>query len=48
MLTEAKITKIFRITNNFCKVFDAQMGKYTIKTVLDVNITMIPLYPRPK
>lgn len=48
MLTEAKITKIFCIANNFYKVFDAHMGKYTIKTVLDVNITMIPPYPRPK
>lgn len=32
MLTEAKITKIFCIANNFYKVFDAQMAKYTVKS----------------
>ncbi len=32
MLTEAKITKIFCIANDFCKVFDAQMAKYTVKS----------------
>ena len=31
MITENKITGIFCIADDFCKVFDAQMEKYTIK-----------------
>ena len=30
MITEDKVTEIFCITDDFCKVFDAQMEKYTI------------------
>ena len=30
MMTEDKVTEIFCITDDFCKVFDAQMEKYTI------------------
>ena len=32
MITEDKVTEIFYIADNFCKVFDAQMEKYTIKS----------------
>ena len=31
MITEDKVTEIFCIVDDFCKVFDAQMAKYTIK-----------------
>lgn len=31
MLTEDKVTEIFCMADDFCKVFDAQMEKYTIK-----------------
>ena len=30
MITEDKITKVFCIANDYCKVFDAQMAKYSI------------------
>lgn len=29
MITEDKITKVFCIANDYCKVFDAQMAKYS-------------------
>ena len=32
IITEDKVTEIFCIADDFCKVFDAQMGKYTIKS----------------
>ena len=32
MITEDKITEIYCIADDFCKVFDAQMKKYTIQT----------------
>ena len=32
MITEDKVTEIFCIADDFCKVFDAQMAKYTFKT----------------
>ena len=31
MITEDKVTEIFCIADDFCKVFDAQMAKYTFK-----------------
>ena len=31
MITKDKITEIFCIADDFCKVFDAQMAKYTFK-----------------
>ena len=31
MITEDKVTEIFCIADYFCKVFDAQMEKYTFK-----------------
>ena len=31
MITEDKDTEIFCIADDFCKVFDAQMAKYTFK-----------------
>lgn len=34
MITEDKVTEIFCIVDDFCKVFDAQMEKYTIKNNL--------------
>lgn len=32
MITEDKVTDFFCITNDFYKVFDAQMAKYTFKS----------------
>ena len=34
MITEDKVSEIFCIADDFCKVFDAQMEKYTIKSNL--------------
>ena len=31
MITEEKVTEIFCIADDFCKVFDAQMAKYSFK-----------------
>ena len=31
MISEDKVTEIFYIADDFCKVFDAQMAKYTFK-----------------
>ena len=31
LITENKVTEIFCIADDFCKVFDAQMAKYTFK-----------------
>ncbi len=31
MITEDKITDFFCMADDFCKVFDAQMKKYTIQ-----------------
>ncbi len=31
MITEDKITEFFCMADDFCKVFDAQMKKYTIQ-----------------
>ena len=33
MITEDKVTEIFCIADDFCKVFDAQMAKYTFYRV---------------
>ena len=33
MITEDKVTAIFCVADDFCKVFDAQMAKYTFKAV---------------
>ena len=30
MITENKVTEIFCMADEFCKVFDAQMAKYTV------------------
>lgn len=32
MLSENKVTEIFCIIDDFCKVFDAQMEQYTLKS----------------
>ena len=32
MITEGKITELFCIADDFCKVFDAMMEKYTLKS----------------
>ena len=31
MITEDKVIEIFCIADDFCKVFDAQMAKHTLK-----------------
>ena len=41
MFTEDKVTEIFCIADDFCKVFDAQMGKYTIKSNMKGSIMKI-------
>ena len=41
MITEDKVTEIFCIADDFCKVFDAQMGKYTIKSNMKGSIMKI-------
>ena len=49
MITEDKITEFFCIADDFCKVFDAQMAKYTFKAALkNVNITVIAGCQRQK
>ena len=42
IITEDKVTEIFCIADDFCKVFDAQMGKYTIKSNMKDSIMKIP------
>lgn len=37
MFTEDKITEIFCICDDFCKVFDAQMAKYTFSDDEKIN-----------
>ena len=32
MITEDKVTDFFCIADDFCKVFDAQMAKYSFKS----------------
>ena len=41
MITEDKVTEIFCIADDFCKVFDVQMGKYTIKSNMKDSIMRI-------
>lgn len=36
MITEGKVMEFFCIANDFCKVFDASMTKYTLTEVSDV------------
>ena len=48
MITEDKDTEIFCIADDFCKVFDAQMAKYTFKALKNVNITVIAGCQRQK
>ena len=31
MITEGKVTKIFCMSDDFCKFFDAMTAKYTLK-----------------
>ena len=42
MITEDKVTEIFCIADYFCKVFDAQMEKYTFKAKKGAIITCKP------
>ena len=48
MITEDKVTEIFCIADDFCKVFDAQMEKYTIKSNLKRNNTFKGIAQRGK
>jgi hypothetical protein len=41
MITENKITEISCIADEFCKVFDAQMARYTFKAIKKVKIIVI-------
>ena len=41
IITEDKVTEIFCIADDFCKVFDAQMWKYTIKSNMKGSIMKI-------
>ena len=40
MITEDKVTEIFCIAYDFCKVFDTQMAKYTLWQKESANITV--------
>ena len=48
MITEDKVTEIFCIADDFCKVFDVQMGKYTIKSNSKRNNTFKGIAQRGK
>lgn len=48
MLTEDRVTEIFCIMDDFCKVFDVQMEKYTIKSNKNANIIVNPPCQRLK
>lgn len=37
MITEDKVTEIFCLADDFCKFFDIQMAKYTIKSEKSAN-----------
>ena len=41
MITEGKVTKIFCMSDDFCKFFDAMTAKYTLKPTKKVNIIEI-------
>ena len=40
MITEDKVTEIFCIAYDFCKVFDTQMAKYSLWQNESANITV--------
>ena len=40
MSTEGKVTEILCIADVFCKVFDAQMAKYTLRQKESASITV--------
>lgn len=40
MITEDKVTEIFCIADDFCKVFDLRMTKYTFKAERKPNTTV--------
>ena len=44
MITEDKVTEIFCIADDFCKVFDAQMAKYTFNAC---SLTLLVDYFKP-
>ena len=44
MFTEDKITKMFYISDDFCKFYDTQMSKYTPVRV-KIRIKRVVLYP---
>ena len=39
MITEDKVTEIYCMADDFCKVFDAQMEKYTIQPQNMANLS---------
>ena len=41
VISKDKVTEIFCIADDFCIVFDAQMGKYTIKSNMKGSIMRI-------
>ena len=48
MITEAKVTEIFCMADDFCKFFDAMVAKYTLKPTGKENIIEIPRCQRQK
>ena len=42
MITEAKVTEIFCMADDFCKFFDAMTAKYTLKPIGKKNISEVP------
>ena len=48
MITEAKVTEIFCMADDFCKFFDAMTAKYTLKPTGKGNIIEILQCQRQK
>ena len=44
IITEDKVTEIFCIAYDFCKVFDTQMAKYSLWQNESANITVKAAY----
>ncbi len=48
MITEAKVTEIFCMADDFCKFFDAMTTKYALKPAEKENIIEVPRCQRQK
>jgi hypothetical protein len=41
IITEGKVTEIFYIADDFCKVFGAQMEKYSLQNTIDRQLAFL-------